>query len=75
MITEQGRMAWQAATEYGQRARVETAIGRYKALIGARMRVRDFPRQVTEAAIGTEVLNCMLASGRPQAVRCQRVSA
>jgi hypothetical protein len=75
MITEQGRMAWQAATEYGQRSRVETTMARYKALIGPRLRPRDFPRQVTEATIGTEVLNRMLASGRPDSVRCQRASA
>ncbi len=33
MITEQGRLAWQAATDYGQRSSVETTMGRYKALI------------------------------------------
>ena len=38
MITERGRLAWQAATEYGQRSLVETTMGRYKALIGPRLR-------------------------------------
>lgn len=33
MITEQGRLAWQKATDYGQRSLVETTMGRYKALI------------------------------------------
>ena len=75
MITDQGRIAWQAATEYGQRSRVETTMGRYKGLIGPRLRARDFPRQETETAIATEVLNRMLASGSPKSVRCQRVSA
>src|SRR5918993_50603 len=37
-IREQGRSAWREATEYGKRSLVETAIGRYKALIGPRMR-------------------------------------
>jgi hypothetical protein len=33
MITERGRLAWQVATNYGQRSLVETTMGRYKALI------------------------------------------
>ena len=32
VITERGRLAWQAATGYGQRSLVETTMGRYKAL-------------------------------------------
>jgi transposase len=42
MITEWGRLAWQAATDYGQRALIETTMGRYKALIGPRTRARGF---------------------------------
>jgi len=75
MITEQGRLAWQAATDYGQRSLVETTMGRYKALIGPRLRARGFAAQQTEAAIGTAVLNRMLAAGRPNSVRVQRVIA
>jgi hypothetical protein len=75
MITERGRLAWQAATDYGQRSLVETTMGRYKALIGPRLRARGFAAQQTEAAIGVAVLNRMLATGRPKSVRCQRVIA
>ena len=71
MITDQGRLAWQAATGYGQRALVETTMGRYKALIGPRLRARGFAAQQTEAAIGVAVLNRMLAAGRPDSVRRQ----
>ena len=74
MITEQGRLAWQVATGYGQRALVETTMGRYKALIGPRLRARGFVAQQTEAAIGVAVLNRMLAAGRPESVRCQPAS-
>ena len=73
MIAEQGRMAWQAATRYGQRSLVETTMGRYKALIGPRLRARGFPAQQTEAAVGVAVLNRMLAAGRPASVRRQPV--
>src|ERR1019366_2466425 len=75
MITEQGRLAWQKATDYGQRSLVETTMGRYKALIGPRLRARGFAAQQTEAAIGVAVLNQMLAAGRPESVRRQRMIA
>jgi hypothetical protein len=73
MITEQGRLAWQKATDYGQRSLVETTMGRYKALIGPRLRARGFAAQQTEAAIGVAVLNQMLVAGRPDSVRYLRV--
>jgi Transposase DDE domain len=75
MITERERLARQAATGYGQRSLVETTMGRYKALIGPRLRARGFAAQQTEAAIGVAVLNRMLAAGRPKSVRLRRVIA
>jgi transposase len=73
MITERGRLAWQLATGYGQRALVETTMGRYKALIGPRLRARGFAAQQTEAAIGVAVMNRMPAARRPKSVRRQQV--
>ena len=73
MIAEHGRLSWQADTDYGQRSLVETTLGRYKALIGSRLRARGFPAQQTEAAVGVAVLNRMLAAGRPASVRRQPV--
>ena len=75
MIADQGRMAWQTATDYAQRSLVETTMGRYKLLIGPRMRARGFAAQQTEAAIGAVVLNRMLAAGRPDSVRRQPLIA
>jgi hypothetical protein len=66
---------WQKATEYGQRALVETIMGRDKSIIGPRLRARRFEAQQTEAAIGVAVLNRMLAVGRPNSVRSQKVPA
>lgn len=50
----------------GQRAAaecalVETAIGRYKVIIGRRLRARSLAGQQTEVAIGCAVFNRMLA--------------
>jgi hypothetical protein len=75
MIAEQGRLAWQASTGYGQRSLVETTMGRYKTLIGSRLRARGFSAQQTEAAIGVAVLNRMLVAGRPESVRHRPVIA
>lgn len=60
---------------FGQRALVETTIGRYKSLIGPRLRTRVFEAQQIEAAIGVAVLNRMLATGRPNSVRRQHAPA
>jgi hypothetical protein len=70
-IGEYGRPGWQKAAGYGRRALVETTMGRYKALIGPRLRARHPEAQQTEAAIGVAVLNCMLAAARPKSVRCK----
>ncbi len=66
-----GRLKWQAATGYGKRALVETTMGRYKGVIGQRLRARSFLAQQTEAAIGVAILNRMLACGHPESVRCK----
>lgn len=44
-IAKDGRLTWQAATGYGKRALIETAIGHYKALIGRRLRARSVRAQ------------------------------
>jgi hypothetical protein len=64
-ITLRGRLAWQASTGYNQRSRVETQMGRWKAVIGQKLRARNFANQKTEARIGVRVLNRMTELGRP----------
>ncbi|HET9642035.1 MAG TPA: IS5/IS1182 family transposase, partial [Burkholderiaceae bacterium] len=64
-----GKLGWQEVTGYGRRALVETTMGRYKALIGTRLRARNDAGRRTEAAVGAVVLNRMLAAGRPNSVR------
>jgi hypothetical protein len=74
-IANVGRLKWQATTGYGKRALIETAIGRYKGLIGRRLRARSFAAQKTEVAIGCAVLNRMLACACPESVRCTQSRA
>ena len=66
-----GRLKWQASTGYGKRALAETAMGRYKGVIGTRLLARSVLAQQTEAAIGVAIFNRMLACGRPKSVRWQ----
>jgi hypothetical protein len=66
-----GRLKWQASNGYGKRALIETAMSRYKGIIGPRLRARSFRAQQTEATIGVTILNRMLACGRPKSVRCK----
>lgn len=74
-IADRGRLDWQKETDYGQRALVETAMGRYKAIISPRLRVRSFSGQKAEATVGVAVLNRMLDAGRPDSVRRLNIAA
>ena len=68
-IAEKGRMAWQKATGYGRRSLIETAIGRYKSIIGSRLRARTFAAQQGKIAIAVEALNRMIRIAKPISVR------
>jgi transposase len=65
-IEASGRMAWQKSTGYNQRSRVETQMGRWKTVIGPKLKARNFDNQKTEAKIGVHVLNRMTELGRPE---------
>ena len=69
IIAEKGRMAWQKATSYGRRSLAETAIGRYKAIIGPKLRARILPAQRGETALAVEVLNRMVRVAKPASIR------
>jgi Transposase DDE domain len=68
MIAERGRMAWQKASGYNLRAKVEATIGRYKRVIGDVLRSRTDETEATEVALAAAALNRMLGLGRPSYV-------
>jgi len=68
-IAEHGRAAWQKASGYTKRSRVEAAIGRFKQVIGDGMRSRTDRRRATEVDVAVHALNRMLELGRPISVR------
>jgi hypothetical protein len=69
LIAEHGRRAWQTASGYTKRARAEAAIGRWKQVIGDRLRAHTDERRATEVDVAVYVLNRMLDLGRPNYVR------
>lgn len=58
-------MAWQKSSGYNQRSRIETQIGRWKAIFGPKLQARNFGNQKTEAKIGVQILNPMTELSRP----------
>lgn len=68
-IAEHGRIGWQRRSGYCRRSLVETAMYRYKTIIGRRLHARTLPNQRTEAKIGCNILNRMTSLGMPVSVR------
>jgi Transposase DDE domain len=68
-IQENGHAAWRKATDYGRRSLAETAVGRYKGLIGSRLCACALANQQGETALGVEVLNRMIRVAKPASVR------
>jgi hypothetical protein len=68
-IEANGRMGWQRRSGYNRRSLAETAMYRYKTVVGRRLHARTLPNQQTEAKIGCNVLNRMTTLGIPATVR------
>ena len=68
-IQEKGRRAWEKALGYGKRSLVETAMFRYKTLIGPTLRARKFEAQQVETRVACSVLNRMTELGMPVSQR------
>ena len=67
MIAQHGRSYWEDYTNYHRRLLVENAMGRYKGIIGPKLRSRSDLNQETEAKLGCKILNRMSRIGLPKA--------
>ena len=65
-VKEIGRRRWNKESGYHRQARVENVFFRYKSIIGNRLRARHPRSQETEALIACNILNRMIALGRPE---------
>ena len=62
-------MEWQLRSGYNRRGQVETAIFRYKTIIGRRLQARTLPKHRAEIKIGCNVVNRMTRFGMPISTR------
>ena len=62
-------MGWQRRSGYNRRSLIETAMFRYKTIVGRRLHARTLPNQRTEVQIGRNILNRMTGLGMPASVR------
>jgi len=69
LMAERSRMEWQRVTEYGRRNQAETAMFRYKHLIGPKLCARSLSARRGEVAIAVAVLNQMIRTAKPVPVR------
>ena len=69
MIRDKGRMGWQRAVGYGRRSLIETAMFRYKMIIGRGLRARSLSAQKTETQVACSALNRMTRLGMPLSQR------
>ena len=59
------RSSWKSKFQYYRRLLVENTMGRYKGIIGSKLRSIDFERQKNEIKIGCKILNTMIKLGTP----------
>jgi len=64
-INNNDRKAWDLKNSYYRRLLVENAMGRFKEIIGPKLRSINFAAQKTEAKIGCKILNKMISLGTP----------
>ncbi len=62
----QGRSAWKRTVGYHWRSNAETAMFRYKQILGPCLSARLPHTQITEAYVGVSVLNRMNRLGLPK---------
>ena len=68
-IEGHGRRRWQKESGFNGRNLVETAMYRYKAIIGGRLRARSLASQRTETKVACSILNRMTELGMPDSYR------
>ena len=55
-IRDKGRLAWQVSSGYNHRSRGEAQIGRWKMVIGPKLKARNFPNQKLKSGLGQTFL-------------------
>ena len=72
LVKQLGRRRWKKVSGYHRQGRVENAFFRCKSIIGDGLRARSSAGQGSEVVLGSEILNRMIALGRPASYRIGR---
>lgn len=64
-IRKHGRKAWKQSRGYHRRSLAETAISRFKRILGPTISARTFASQTTEIKVRCKILNTMTQLGTP----------
>ena len=64
-----GRKEWKIKEGYHHRSKAETAMFRYKTIIGDKLAARKTAHQKTEVAVGCKILNIMLQTTKPRSIK------
>lgn len=67
-IRRQGRSKWKQESGYHRRSRAESALSRFKRILGRTLRTRTLAHQKTEVRLGSQILNRMASLGMPRTV-------
>jgi len=65
-IAEVGKDQWKKEANYHKRSLIETAMFRYKTILGNKMHARKIENQKVEALIGCNILNSFTRMGMPE---------
>ena len=64
-IRQHGRKAWKQSSGYHRRSLAETAMSRFKRILGPTISARTFPGQAAEIKVRCNILNIMTQLGTP----------
>lgn len=73
-VRKKGRKGWKQQSGYHRRSLAETAMFRYKQIIGDHLRARTMVNQQVESRLGCKILNRMTHLGRPESYKVEKVN-
>ena len=73
-VQKKGRKGWKQQSGYHRRSLAETAMFRYKQIVGNKLRVREMGNQQVESRLGCKILNRMTHLGRPESYKVEKIN-
>jgi len=70
-MKKRGRKKWKQQSGYHRRSLVETAMARFKPIVGPQLQARAWKRQQVEVKIGCGLLNRFTQLGMPQSYKVE----